>query len=586
MKSNPRLRFAVSVWIALALLGLLTAPAFAESTPVLKTGVILTMDTLPSIKMGDTFVLSGTIRDRLGHPLNGKSVTFYLDNEVLGQASTDVNGVYSRKFTKLMDAGSYKITAITKETHLLLGASYTATLDVQPVVISVQTTPAISGVAFSLNGEKFYSDVDGIARISMDKIGYYRLTVLAEEYKNSTIKIEFGRWLDEIYQPYRDIYVPTDNSILVGLNVYHLMNVSFVDLDGYPVDPSRIESYSLRSLQGDSLTYTDNAQRWIPASRVKRWQAVLQETKIYYSLTKVSIDGSNVVNQSEQRFYTSAGGTWQISLILYSLKISAKDGLFGSPVGKSVSLEYPDGHVQTFPLDTNGSATIHSLARGTYFIDINGVSGMKNRLPVALSRNQVVNSKILTSTDLAMAGGSLSLLALGLLFFGRPWLVQTILRKRLPAIDIATPVSALVAARQSAALSKKQEREAWQRVLDRVDNGKGGLGLSREGFNRMLEYLEKTLPKSSKPTKLALSDQLKLTLKYSRGDTSESRLAETYHVSPSTVHRAIQRINAGLSTCQDFKAQIESTSERKKDNVFPFILESAQQSSNARMALK
>jgi|GEM_PF-1509953 len=586
MKSNPRLRFVFSVWIALALLGLLTAPAFAASNPVLKTGVILTMDTLPSIKMGDNFVLSGTIRDRLGHPLNGKSVTFYLNNEVLGQASTDVNGTFSRKFTKLMDAGSYKITAITKETHLLLGASYTTTLEVLPAVISVQTTPSMAGVAFSLNGEKFFSGADGIARISMTKAGYYRLVVLADEYQSPTVKIEFGRWLDEIYQPYRDIYVPTDNSILVGLNVYHLMNVSFVDLDGYPVDPSRIESYSLRSLQGDSFTFTNNVQRWIPASRVKRWISVLQENKIYYSLTKVLIDGANVVNQSEQRFYTSAGGTWQISLILYSLKISAKDGLFGSPVGKSVSLEYPDGHVQTFPLDTNGSATIHSLARGTYFIDINGVNGMKNRLPVALSRNQVVNSKILTSMDLFMAGGSLSLLALGLLLFGRPWLVQTVLRKQKPAIDIAVPVSALVAARQSAALNKKQEREVWQRVLDRADNAKGGLGLSRDGFTRMLEYLERTLPKSSRPTKLDLEDQLKLTLKYSRGNTTESRLAAEYHVSPSTVRRTIQRINAGLSTCKDFKAQIEKPSEPKKDNIFLLILESAQQSSNARAIMK
>ena len=554
-------RLALSILIVLILLALPAAPTFAASSTASegKMGVVISLDTPHQISMGAPIIISGMIRDRLGAPVASKSITFYMAGGAIGQVSSDANGRFTRKFSKAYDAGTYKITAITKESHTLLAGSSTTTLKIMPAVVVIQTTPAIEGVAFLMNGEKFFSDADGIARISLSKVGSYRLTVLADQYHTATQKVEFGRWLEEIYQPFRIVQVPKETFIQVGLNVYHLMGQQFVGTDGFPVDSSRVSEFTFRSLQGDSFTFPDGTNRWIPASRVSRWKSILEVTPIYYSVSKVIIDGSNVVNQSEQRFFTSAGGRWQISLILYSLEIKARDGFFGTPVGNSVSLEYPDGHIQTFNLDSNGKITIHSLARGTYFIVINGVNGMKNRSPVALSRNQVVNSKILTSVDLALAGGLLLVLALALLFAGRPWLIQPLLRKQSspprPLVQEAGATMSRSTARLLARLAKSQNH---LRSLQGNTTTESSRGLDRGGFYSLLIYLEHTLPESTRLTTLDLSQQLILTLKYIHGNASVRELAETHRVSESTVRRTIKRINTALMSCGDFSTRIES----------------------------
>lgn len=554
MKTSLKRHFLLSLIIAAGFLGGLTAPVFAADTaPLEKLRIILTVDPLEPIQMGMPIQLSGTIRDRLGAPVGGKSIFFYMGNEVIGQVSSDASGAFSKTIYRDLNAGEYKITALTRDSRTLLGTATTMTLSVQPAMLFVQTTPAIAGVAFAVGGKKFYSDAEGLARISIDKVGHYNLQVLADEYKNSTQKIEFGRWLEEIYIPNRDLYIPKDTFFQVGLNVYQVMGQKFVDLEGFPVDPSRITQFTFRSLQGDSFTFPDGQPRLIPSSRVSRWTSVLSETKIYYSVTGVMINGSNVVNQSQQRFYTSPDGTWNISLILYSLQVNARDGLFGFPVGKSISLEYPDGHTATIPLDTNGSATVHSLARGTYYITVNGVSGMKNRLPVALSKNQVVNSKILTALDLGLAAGLLAAAALALLWIGRPWLMAPLLQAPKTWESLQSNARRWIGNVSFRAEGRKKGESAIAAWMSK-GHAMRQTGISRSGFERLLQYLEGSIPPAGKNAKLTLSDQLTMTLKHLKFDTGEAELAAAYSVSRTTVHRTIQRIEAVLGSCEDFQS--------------------------------
>ncbi len=100
-------------------------------------------------------------------------------------------------------------------------------------------------------GQTFVSGADGIASVSINQSGVYRLDALVYQYNNPSQRVEFGRWSVESYQPSREVQVPTDNVIQVGLNIYHKVNFTFVDLDNYPVDLSRISSISIRSVQGD-----------------------------------------------------------------------------------------------------------------------------------------------------------------------------------------------------------------------------------------------------------------------------------------------------------------------------------------------
>jgi hypothetical protein len=151
---------------------------------------------------------------------------------------------------------------------------------------------------------------------------------------------------------------------------------------------------------------------------------------LLYSVINVKLDGSNVVNESQQQFYAEPNDIWKISLLLYSLRVKVSDGLFGSAAGKSVNLIYPDGQVNNYQLDPSGWVEIHGLARGNYSVEVVGAKGLGNHIPVALSRNQEANIMVLTYTDLSIAGFIGVLIALALLLYGRRGTLIASLKKR------------------------------------------------------------------------------------------------------------------------------------------------------------
>jgi hypothetical protein len=166
----------------------------------------------------------------------------------------------------------------------------------------------------------------------------------------------------------------------------------------------------------------------------------LEATTLMYSVISMMVDGANAVNQSQQRFFAHPNDTWQISLILYSLSIRANDGLFGSSVGKSINLVYPDGHFKNLPFDHTGTAAIHGLARGNYTVEVMDAKGLRQVIPVALSRSQTVDIKVPTTLDMIVAGFTGLLVALGLLLYGRLWFPRSQRRNIRPVYQGAQSV--------------------------------------------------------------------------------------------------------------------------------------------------
>jgi len=144
---------------------------------------------------------------------------------------------------------------------------------------------------------------DGVADIQVGEPGKYQLTVLADQYSNPDQHIEFARWLDETYKPPKRSRFPPPSCSKWGLTVYQKVGETFVDLSGYPVDPRRIKQFTIRSAQGDLFTFKNGQPAWIPASRVARFQNGLIVTNLQYSVIDMQVDGSNVVNKSQQRFF-------------------------------------------------------------------------------------------------------------------------------------------------------------------------------------------------------------------------------------------------------------------------------------------
>jgi hypothetical protein len=375
------------------------------------------------IQLSDPITLSGVLKDlTTGAGIANKSIKFLTGNTFLGQTHTNEDGTFQVRISKTLSAGKYEVTATFNGAHLLPAASTSMTFEILPSTVQVQTVPSIEGIAFTMNGHTFYSGKDGMATVQINQVGNYRLDVLIDQYKNPSQQVQFGRWTSETYQPFRMVQVPDNHVVQVGLTVYHKVGFNFVDLSSFAVAPSRVTSISIRSIQGDVFTLKPGDTPWLPAIRTARRQSGLEPTELLYSVDDVTIDGSNVVNAAQQRFFAKTDDTWQISLLLYSMHITVKDALLRSPVGSSVDILLPNNQTVNYPLSSSGVIDLHGLARGIYHVKLVGVSGLGTSTPVALSRDQVVNLKILTKLDLMLFVSASGTFAMGLIFYGRPWL--------------------------------------------------------------------------------------------------------------------------------------------------------------------
>jgi len=419
--------FLFSNLLVLGLLGATVRPVSAKYIPPkaplpLKPTFIKISDP-GSQKLGQNFYVTGSLNVPATYSPDGRSIIITVDGKLLGQTQTDKNGNYSLKVTLDLSAGTYQLAATYEGTHDLDSTQASVPLQVQPAEVRIQTVPAMAGITFTMDNRQFVSGQDGVASISMSRVGQYRLTVNTELYSNPEQKITFARWLDENYQPFHLVQVPMNKTIVVGINTFYKVNQTFVDLDGKPVDPKRITGITIKSAQGDIFNYLQGQTTWVPASRIARRSTGLEQTKLLYSVMGVTVDGSNVVIAAQQRFYTSPNVIWKIALTLYQIQLNGRDLLFGTPVGQAVQLKFPNGRIERYPLNTAGFVAIPYLARGIYQVQLFGTKGLDNVSPVALSKNQTVVQNVITYFDLEITAAGGLFIALGLLFFGRPWLL-------------------------------------------------------------------------------------------------------------------------------------------------------------------
>jgi hypothetical protein len=397
-----------------------TAMAFGSAT----VGTTLTINPPVSVSVGNPAVVSLQLVSSKGEPVANQRVEMFVNGIRERSARTDAAGNVSIRIRR-DEAGTYKLYATFKGSKLpSLGSSKaSADLVITPEIIEVHTTPPLSDIKFALDGQVFATDDYGVARIDVAKTGTYHLELLPVETKFSNIQMNFGRWGDEVFKPYREVVVPLNKPLNIGLEVSYRVRQTFVDLSNRPVDPARITSITLKGSNGTTYTFEDFEPHWIPAGRVMRRNTGLQETRILYSIISVVIDGSNVVSQAQQRFYVNPDDVWTVKLLLYKAHFTARDALFGFPIGSGIEMEYPDGEIQAYSFDTEKGYTIDSLARGIYRVTVTGAKGYAPPTPIALSRDQDVELLVFSYVDIGVILSVGLLLSLGLLFYGRPYIL-------------------------------------------------------------------------------------------------------------------------------------------------------------------
>jgi len=293
--------------------------------------------------------------------------------------------------------------------------------------LTIQAVPALRGLDFSLDGHPYTSDARG--RVSIPTTpGMHVLKARPWRHQDWGTRVSFSRWGDDSFTAGRKIDVSGNTRIEVGYTVSYRVRQTFVDLQNRPVDARRVSTVTLVSSVGEKFRLQAGARTWLDGTRVSRRLNGLEKTLIRYSLMDARVEGSNVVNQAQQRFYVGKTPTLRIRLSLYSAHFSTHDLLFRTSIGSAILLTLPNGKVEEHPLNGNGEVTLRALARGEYGVKVKTGAGISMAVPVALSRNQDVPLKVISYVDLAVGFIAFAAVSIILVLGRRPHLRRKLVR--------------------------------------------------------------------------------------------------------------------------------------------------------------
>ena len=369
-------------------------------------------------------------------------LTITLDEEHKRRVRTDEEGKVELLLTWDLPVGEYELDVDYKGSSFYEAASARLTLKIIPAEVHIEVVPPLPGITFEItkkavegeaeveNQLRSISDAEGNVFFTVDIPGTYDINILLEEYEPPEgMEIAFERWGDNAFAPDREVIIPRKTYLEAGFEVSYLVGQTFIDLKDEPVPEERIEGFTVRTSHGTTHNFEDGTPRMLQASRVVKRRTGLEPSPIQYSIEALYVDGTNVVNRAQQRFFIDKPDTWTIQLLLYSGYFEGRDAVFRFPIGTGIELTYPDGRVEFVEFDENGSVTLINVARGLYKVQVvldenhwatRWGYGIAPLTPVALSRNQVVPLLVVSLLDMTLAFLIGLTIALGLLYYGRP----------------------------------------------------------------------------------------------------------------------------------------------------------------------
>jgi phospholipase C len=269
----------------------------------------------------------------------------------------------------------------------------------------IQTVPEVPGMRFTASGIRFESDASGRAYPPAALVGSHARVRALETSVAPGVRARFDRWYSD--------------GRIAALNLYYRTGVDFADLEGNPVDPQVVSAVTLSGSNGRRQSFAGGTPQWLQGNRVVPDSRGRRSTAVSYAAESVLVGGSTVVHRGQQRFFPAKDRSVRLRLLLFSARFVVRDALLGFPIGSSVRLEYPSGHLQAHALDRGADLTVRSLPRGDYRVSVDAL-GISSSRPIALSGDQRVNLRVISWLDVAVVLLGLASVALGLLYVRRP----------------------------------------------------------------------------------------------------------------------------------------------------------------------
>ncbi len=420
--------------VVIALGRVQTAHADGPSPYTPKVVTVIKVDPVPTYAIGDQPAITVHLTKDSGVPLSDRLIRVFSYKNRVAEGVTDSSGTARIPLYFNFYPGEYSLLVTFGGSTLdHLASTFTSTmLTIVPGTVQVQTVPALAGVQFTINSQVQTTDASGLVEFTFDHIGGYHIQVVPPaESADANVKISFDRWNDNDVSQYHLFQFPTHRVLQAGFLLSYPVNLKYTDKARQAVDPSRITFARIRAA-GTFYSLTDPSKAWLPNNVIlHRVGGYLENKTAVYYLDNVTIAGTNVVNQGQQRYQVSPNATWWIQLFLYPASFSAQDALFRFPVGSGIVLQYPDGAQRELQFDRlGGQVQLDSLPRGIYRASVRGTKGLEPSIPLSLSRARDFQLIVISRLDLAVLLGIPAVIVLILLLVGRTNLFAWLIPRR------------------------------------------------------------------------------------------------------------------------------------------------------------
>ena len=285
----------------------------------------------------------------------------------------------------------------------------------EPGTLSVQTVPVMKGARVAADGNVVRTDARGLAELPVPNFRGLddRLNLPSTQVGPST-RVSLDRVLGD---PAHGV---NGEPVIVGLSTERLVSWSFTSRTGREVSPSSVELLELKSNTGQIVTLKGTDVRrpvWLAASRTQQTPRGLVSKDLYWTVSRAVVEGADVVNRGQQKFFPTQSIRWDIELLFFRVEFVGRDLLFGSHAGVGIEMTGPDGKTRRIPF-VNGMASVSSMARGSYDVRVYG-SGFSFTRPMSVSKDQMAEIEVITSVDLALIFGAIGMTAVSLVLVGR-----------------------------------------------------------------------------------------------------------------------------------------------------------------------
>jgi hypothetical protein len=279
-----------------------------------------------------------------------------------------------------------------------------------PTQVTVNTIPRVPGFAFTWRNATYTTGLDGTVKLPTTT----RCDISPEfQASDRPIALQARSRARFAYWKHRAATTYT-----AAFRIEYTVGFSYIDLQKRPMAPAKLDSVTLKSSLGSHLDMKPGDTVWLTGARVVPDPTGLLTKQVYWTVDTVKVLGVNVVVSGKNKFFPERNSRPVVRLLFFKATFRAHDLLFGFGTGSGVKLKFPNGKVEEYRFAKNSKIAVDHLPRGDYKVTP-VAPGLALSSPVAITRNQFVDVKVLSYLDILVIMLAGLALAVGLVVLGR-----------------------------------------------------------------------------------------------------------------------------------------------------------------------